>query len=305
MNADRSVQHVPLPAVLMIVGAVLCFTMADAIIKFLTQRYPVPLLLWVRFGVQTIGTVLWFAPTMGTGVFRTRQLKLQVVRGVVMVFSSVCFYSALKWLPLADATAINYCTPVLVVLLSVAILKERMTRPRWAFVMAGFIGMLLIVRPGASILHEAALLALGGAGFYAAYQLLTRKLRGEDPRVTLFYPALCGTVMMTVALPWLDYRADIPWTHVGLICVVGAISTIAHFLFILAFQRAPASALTPFTYVQLVWAILAGWLIFGQFPDGFAFVGIGIIAASGLLLAWHERRRRLAASVVEEPTVVD
>lgn len=305
MNADRPALHVPLSAVLLIVAAVLCFAIADAIVKFLTQRYPVPLLMWVRFGVQAVATVLWLAPTMGMALVRTQQPKLQIIRGVVMVGSSLCFFNALKWLPLADATAIIYCTPVLVVLLSVVVLKERMTAPRWAFVVAGFVGMLLIVRPGASILHDAALMAFGSAGFYAAYQLLTRRLRGEDPRVTLFYPALCGAVLMTATLPWLDHHAEMPWTHIGLICVVGALSTVAHFLFILAFQRAPASALTPFTYMQLVWAILAGWLVFGQFPDRFTFAGIGTIAASGLLLAWHERRKRLAVTVVEEPATVD
>jgi drug/metabolite transporter (DMT)-like permease len=206
-------------------------------------------------------------------------------------------------LPLADATAINYTTPVLVILLSVLVLKERMTRSRWAFVVAGLTGMMLIVRPGASILHGAALLALGAAGFYAAFQILTRKLHGENPRVTLFYPALCGTLLVTPLLPFVEHRADMPWLHIGLIALVGAVATAGHFLFILAFQRAPASGLTPFTYMQLVWAMLAGWILFGQFPDRYTLVGIGIIAGSGLFLAWHERRRALAA--LEEPTAVD
>ena len=305
MKARRSALHVPLSAVLLIVFAVGCFTAGDVITKSLVQRYPVPLLLWVRFGVQAVATVLWLAPTMGTALVRTSQPKLQTIRGVVLLSSSLCFVSALKWLPLAEATAINYCTPVLVVLLSVAVLGERMTAPRWAFVAAGFAGMLLIVRPGASILHDAALLALGAAAFYAAYQLLTRRLRGEDPRVTLFYPALCGAVLMTAILPWLDYRADMSWTDIGLVCLIGAVATIGHFLFILAFQRAPASGLTPFTYVQLVWAMVAGWLVFGQIPDRFTFAGTGIIAGSGLLLTWHERRRALAVAVPPEPTAID
>jgi drug/metabolite transporter (DMT)-like permease len=288
----------------MIVIAVGFFTAGDAIAKALASRYPITLLVWVRYGVQAIATVIWLGPTMRTQLVRTTQLKLQVIRAVVLIASSFCFVGALKWLPLADATAINYCTPVLVVMLSVFALKERMTIARWGFVSAGFTGMLLIVRPGASILHGGALLAFACACFYAVYQLLTRKLRGDDVRVTLFYPALCGTLILTAIAPWLVPDAAMSWPDIGLTCVYGAAATVGHFLFIRAFQRAPASGLTPFTYVQLVWAMLAGWVFFAQFPDALSLIGIGIIAGSGLLLAWHEQRRS-ALSSVSEPTTVD
>jgi drug/metabolite transporter (DMT)-like permease len=305
MSPHRSPTHVPLSAVLLVVGAVACFAVSDTIVKFLTQHYPVPLLVFARFGLQALATVLVLAPGMGWDLVRTPQPRLQILRGVMMIGSSLCFINALRWLPLADATAINYTTPILVVLLSVGLLKERMTRSRWAFVAVGFAGMLLIVRPGASILHGAALLALCGAGFYALFQILTRRLRGEDPRVTLFYPALCATLVMTLTLPFLDYRVDMPWTHVALVATFGAIATMGHFMFILAFRHAPASALTPFTYAQLVWAVALGWLAFGNFPDRFSLTGIAIIAASGLLLAWHERRRAQVLVATEEPTAVD
>jgi len=305
MSAHRLPAHVPLSAVVLVVGAVACFTVADAIVKFLSQRYPVPLLLFVRFALQVTVTVAWLAPKLGWSLVRTSQPKLQLLRGTVMIGSALCFVNALRWLPLADATAINFTTPILVVLLSMALLKERVTRSRWAFVGAGFAGMLLIVRPGAAIFHGAALLALGAAGFYAVFQILTRRLRAEDPRVTLLYPALCGTVLMALPLPFLGPVADVPWTHVALVAAFGAAGMLGHFLFILAFRHAPASALTPFTYVQLVWAMALGWLVFGHFPDRYSLAGIAIIAGSGLLLAWHERRRALAGVVTEEPPTVD
>jgi drug/metabolite transporter (DMT)-like permease len=163
--------------------------------------------------------------------------------------------------------------------------------------------MLLIVRPGAAILHGGALFALGAAAFYAVFQIMTRRLRAEDPRVTLFYPALCGTVLMSAFLPFLEHDVGMPWPHVALVVAAGALATAGHFLFILAFQRAPASGLTPFTYMQLVWATLLGWALFGQFPDAFTLGGMAIIAGSGLLLAWHERRRALSAT--QDPTAVD
>jgi len=303
MNPHRHATHLPLSAVLLVLGAVGCFTVSDTIVKYLTQRYPVPLLVFARFALQALVTVAWLAPRLGGGLVRTTQPKIQIVRGVVLLFSSFCFISALRWLPLADATAINYTTPVVVVLLSVLLLGERMTASRWAFVAAGFIGMLLIVRPGASVFQGGSLFALASAGCYAIFQILTRKLRRDDPRVTLFYPALCAIVIAPVVLPFADFRADMTWVDVGLVALFGAIATTGHFLFIRAFQLAPASALTPFTYAQLVWAVLLGWLAFGNFPDRTSFAGIAIIAGSGLLLAWHERRARKPTP--PEPPVVD
>jgi drug/metabolite transporter (DMT)-like permease len=304
MVRSRAHLHLPLAAVGLIVGAVLCFSLLDACVKFLAQRYPVPLLVWARYGLQAVATVIWLAPRMRLDLVRTPQLGLQLIRGTTLLVSSLCFFSALKFLPLADATAINYLTPIVVVVLSVVLLKERMTRSRWAFVAAGVVGMLLIVRPGASILRGAALLGLAAASFYATYQLLTRRLAAEDPRVTLFYPALCGTVLMTIVLPYLDHGEPMPLAHMALVALTGALGTAGHFLFILAFQRAPASALTPFTYLQLVWATLLGWLFFGAFPDAYTLLGILIIAGTGLALAWHERRKA-ALALPEEPTAVD
>ena len=139
-----------------------------------------------------------------------------------------------------------------------------MTRPRIALVLAGIAGMFLIVRPGSVVFQGAALLALGSAVFYGVFQILTRMLAGEDSRVLLFYPALVGTAMMTALLPWLGIGFAMPWSDVALIGVAGMLGTFGHFLFILAFQRAPASALSPFTYMQLVFATLIGWVAVRQ-----------------------------------------
>jgi drug/metabolite transporter (DMT)-like permease len=275
----------------MILAAVLCFSVLDALIKILAPRYPIPLLVWARYGVQALAMLLWFGPGMGLALLRTRHPRVQIVRGAILVLSSVFFVNALRFLPLADATAINYSTPTVVVVLAVIFLHEKMTRPRIAFVVAGVIGMALIVRPGAQLFQGASLLALCAAACYATFQILTRKLADEDSRVLLFYPALVGTLLMTLTLPWLTLPGGVPWQDVLLIVVGGLFGTVGHFLFILAFQRAPASGLTPFTYMQLVWATIVGWIVFGDFPDRLTLTGMGIIAASGLLLTWHEQRR--------------
>jgi drug/metabolite transporter (DMT)-like permease len=206
-------------------------------------------------------------------------------------------------MPLAEATALNYTTPTLVIVLAIVFLRERLTLPRIAFVVAGVAGMLMIVQPGAEIFRGVSLLALASAACYSVYQITTRMLAGEDPRVTLFYPALVGAGLMTAAWPWFGSRIDVPWTDVALMAGIGVLGTVGHFLFILAFQRAPASALTPFTYMHLVFATLIGWVAFGDLPGALTFAGMALIAGSGLLLTWHERRRALIAA--PEPTAVD
>jgi drug/metabolite transporter (DMT)-like permease len=282
---------------------VACFSVLDGIIKSLAVRHPVPLLVWARWGFQVMAMLIWLAPSMGTRMLHTRQLRMQLLRGCLLVASSLCFMTALAHMPLADATALNYTTPTIVIILAIVFLNERLTVSRMAFVIAGLAGMVMIVQPGAEIFRGTSLFALGSALCYAVYQITTRMLAGEDPRVSLFYPALVGTLLMTFVWPWFGSRIDLTWMDVVLLAGIGVIGTVGHFLLILAFQRAPASALTPFTYIQVVFATLIGWLAYNDFPDALTLAGMALIAGSGLLLTWHERRRALIAA--PEPTAVD
>lgn len=295
--------HIPAAAVGMIVVAVLCFAVLDAIVKHLATRYPVPILVWARYGVQAVATLLWLGPTMKSALLRTNHPGIHLARGCILLMSSFLFVNALRLMPLANATAINYLTPTIVVVLALIFLHERLTRPRIAFIVAGMVGMAFIVRPGTLPFQGGSLFALGAAASYSAFQILTRKLAGEDSRVLLFYPAFVGTLILTCALPWLERPAAVAWEDAALLLVGGLLGTAGHFLFILAFQRAPASGLTPFTYVQLVWATLVGWIAFGHFPVASTLIGMAIITVSGLLLTWHERRKALA--YIHDPAAVD
>ena len=268
----------------------------------MTQRYPVPVLVFARYAVQFVAMVLWLGPTMRLGLLRTNRLRIQAFRGILLLASSLFFVNALRSLPLAEATALNYSTPIIVVLLGRLILGERLTQSRIAFVVVGVAGMLLIVQPGSDVFQGAVLFGLGAALFYACYQVTTRVLAGEDPRVLLFYPAIIGTFVMSVLAPGFAWPPSMPWTHVLLIVCGGLFGTVGHFLFILAFRLAPASALTPFTYMQLVWAMLLGWLLYGDFPDAYRIAGMIVIAASGLWMTLHERRR--ARLVALDPVTV-
>jgi drug/metabolite transporter (DMT)-like permease len=299
--------NVPTSAMLLIVGSTLCFSLLDTIVKYLAPHYPVPLLVWARWTFQAVAIAAWLGPRMRRALVRTPRPGLQIVRGLVIVLSALLFMTALKYMPLAEATALNYSSPVVVVVMAVLLLGERMTRTRVAFVVAGIAGMLLIVRPGTEIFRGASLLALCAAAVYATYQILTRMVADEDSRVTLFYPSLVCAAVMTASLPLLDIAPRMPVFDGALICAAGLLGTLGHFLFILAFQRAPASALTPFTYMQLVWAMLIGWIVFGEFPDGWALAGMLVIAGSGLLMAVYERQRlrsRVPVRLVE-PAAID
>ena len=285
--------HVPTRAVLLIVGSVLCFTLLDTIVKHLAPRYPIPLLVWARLTFQAVAMLIWLWPTARRNLLRTPRVGVQVVRGLLIAASSFLFMSALKYLPLADATAINYSSPVLVILMAVPFLGERMTGPRCAFAIAGIAGMLMIVRPAADIFHGASLLAVANAFVYAIYQILTRKVADEDPRIAVLYPGLVGAMVMTAVLPFVEISTRMLPMDIALICAAGLLGTLGHLLFTLAFRHGPASALVPFTYMQLVWATLIGWLAFKDFPDNWTLTGMAVIAGSGLWIALYERRSAL------------
>jgi len=295
--------HVPLSAVLLIVAASACFTVIDVSVKHLSERYPVPLLVWARWSVQALLMLALLGPKLRWKLIRTSRPILQLARGALLIASSVCFFFGLSYLPIAEATALNYMSPILVTLMAGWWLGERLTRPRWAFIVAGMIGMLLIVRPGSQVLAPAALFSLGAAFLYATFQILTRKLAGEDLMVLLMYPALVGTVVLSIPVPFLHDSTWYPIRDIIMFLGMGIMGFLGHLLFIRAFQLASASALAPFTYMQLVWSTLAGWLVFGSLPDAWAFCGIVVIAASGVVLTWYERWR--ASLPQSEPAAVD
>jgi drug/metabolite transporter (DMT)-like permease len=295
--------NIPLSAIALIVLASACFSGIDVMVKLLSQRYPVPLLVWARWSVQALLLVALFGPKMRLSLVRTTRLPLHLVRGAVLIASSFCFFSALRYLPIAEATALNYTSPILVTLLASWLLREPLTRPRWAFVGAGFLGMLLIVRPESDMLTPAAVFAVAAAGFYAVFQVLTRTLAGESLVVLMMYPSLVGAIVLSLAVPFYHYGGGYPTSDLGAFIGIGVVGTLGHLLFVQAFQRASASAIAPFTYMQLIWSTLAGWILFGTFPDGWTLTGIIVIAGSGVVLTWYERWR---ASVPQsEPAAVD
>ena len=276
----------------------LCLTALDTTAKYLVRDHALFLVVWARYVGQMLVVTPFVWHRAGPGFWRTRNLRMQLVRSAFLLAATVCFFAGLRYLPLAEASAITFLAPIFIVVLSLPVLGERPTRARWIASLTGFAGILMLLRPGSSILHPAVLLLIGTAVCNAFYQLLTRKLPGDSAHTTLFYSALMGAVGLTLALPLgLDGAPALSWREAGLLLLLGLFAGLAHWLIITAFLIVPASLLTPFTYLQMIWATLFGWLVFGQLPDGWSAIGMAIIVGSGLLLALQERRRaRIARS---------
>lgn len=278
---------------LLLVLALFLFACSDATAKYLSAFYLVPLLAWVRYLTHLGFMLVAVAPSAGRELIVTHHPVLMLLRGGLQVGSTLLVLMALRTLPLAETTALIFITPLLVALLAGPMLGEKVRLRNWRATVAGFCGVLLIVRPGGEMSGVGVLYALGSASCYALYQILTRKLAISEPPIRqLFYIALVGTVVMSIFLPtfWIDV---LPSPRQGaLILSLGLYGGLGHFLLIRAFNESPASRLAPLLYLQIVWAMLIGWLVFDHFPDRVSLLGIVIICSAGLSLVLSERVRR-------------
>jgi drug/metabolite transporter (DMT)-like permease len=273
----------------------------DTLAKFLLRSYPLPPLIFARYAVHTLLMLMLLAPRMGLDLLRTRRPGLQVMRGLLLVGSTGLFYLALRYLPLAEAAAITFVAPVMVTALSGPMLKERVGPRQWAAVTLGFIGVLVIIRPGGGMLSYASVFPLITALLFALYQIMTRKLAGrENPFTTLFFTALVGTLAASLMLPFSWQTPSL--TQAGLMVAIGCLGGLGHFLLIRAVEIASPTALAPFIYTQLVWSTLLAFVAFGEFPDLVSLLGMLVIIAAGLLTVdW--RRIRQTSEAVEGPPV--
>ena len=278
-----------LRGILLMVAAVGFFVTMDSIAKYLSRWYPVPLIVWARY-VSNLAVLLAFLAARGDlRLLRTARPGIQLARGLLLALATLLFFTSLSVLPLADANAIGFAMPLFVAALAVPMLGERLEFARLMAIMAGLVGALIIVRPGSDVFTPYALLPLGMAVCNAFYQILTRKVAGLEPPLTsLVWGAIVGAVLLSAAAPfvWVSPQAV---SHGVLILVIGVLASVGHFLLIKAYEHASATLLVPFTYSALVWAVLLGWLVFGDFPDGWSLVGMGIIVLSGLYLANRQR----------------
>lgn len=276
--------------ILLMLLTMLLFVSADASAKLLTQRYPVIEVVWGRFVFHLLLLLPFFLARRD--LLRSRALPLQCARSFLQIGSTAFYFWAIALLPLATATTIAFAQPLLLTMLSVPLLGERVGPRRWSAVAVGFLGVLIIVRP-VGVIEWAAMLPLATAACSALYQLATRAVARTDPvQASLFYTAVGGAVISSLALPFLWTKPDAAgW---ALMALTGALSGTGHLCIIQAFQRAPASVLAPFTFTQLLWATALGFLIFGDLPDSWTLLGALVIVGSGLYVFYRESVLRSA-----------
>jgi drug/metabolite transporter (DMT)-like permease len=282
-------QHV-LRGILLIVAAVSTFAVMDTTAKYLSRTYPVPAVVWARYFVQAIFMLIVLGPRLKLDLLRTHRPRLQILRGITLALATALFFSALSLMPIAEASAITFVSPLLLTALSVLLLRERVPPVAWVAVAAGFVGVLIIIRPGGAVFSFAAVLPLMTACCFAGYQIMTRQLAGVDSSfTTLFYAALVGTVLTSLVVPFFWHPPETV-LHGLLFLMLGVLGAVGHFVLIRAFHHAPASVLAPFVYSQLVAVLLLGYAVFGEFPDQWSLVGMAIIVASGVFIALRAGR---------------
>jgi drug/metabolite transporter (DMT)-like permease len=269
----------------------LCLSGLDATGKYLVRDHSLLLVVWARYAGQMLFVTPFAWHRAGPSFWHTRRLTLHLVRSLMLVLATLGFFGGLRYLPLAEASAITFLAPIFIVALSWPLLREHAPAARRVASVAGFAGILVLLRPGSAVMHPAVLLLVGAALANALYQLLTRKLLDERPNTTLFYSATVGTVVLSLALALTLERPAVDGAALPLFLLMGLLAGLGHWCLTHAYMHAPASLLTPFTYLQILWATTLGIVIFDQHPDGVSAIGMSIIVASGLWLAWWERRR--------------
>jgi len=278
-----------LRGILLVVIAVGIFAVMDTIAKHLARSYPVPGVVWARYAASLLILLGFLAAKGQLARLRTARPGLQIMRGLLLAGASLLYFTSLTVLPLAEAAAIGFVMPLFLALLAVPMLGERIGAARLAAVLVGLAGALVIVRPGAAVFTPYALLPIGMALCNALYQILTRKVAGvEHPMTSLAWGAIVGAVLFSFVLPFAWVTPTSPWDWV-LLGIIGLLASVGHFTLIRAYDYATTTGLAPFFYTQLVWVMLLGWLVFGDFPDGWSLLGMAIVVASGIFLVGHQR----------------
>jgi drug/metabolite transporter (DMT)-like permease len=281
-----------LRGVAFIVAATSLFPFMNAAVKYLGDFYPTAQIVWFRYAGHFAFMLLIFLPVQGPMLFRTTRIGAQISRSILLLSSTSLYFLAVTFIPLATAASISFTNPFIVTALSAPMLGEVVRARRWTAVIVGFIGALIIIRPGFEGFHWAGLLVIGSATCYSLYQIITRRIAGTDsPATTIIYTAVIGTILCTIVVPfqWTTPEGLFHWL---LLISLGVIGGLGHYFVVKAFQYAEASAIAPFGYMQLLGAVVLGFLIFGELPDAWSWLGAAVIVCAGLYIVYREGVRK-------------
>ncbi len=280
--------HSPLRGILLILLAVLLFACMDTAGKYLMTKYSVPLVASVRYLINLSLLTMLMAPRHGPALWKTRRTGLVALRGVALAFATFFAGLALQRMPVGEAVSIIYLQGFGVMLAAGYFLKERISPAGWIAAAVGFAGVLLIARPGGALAPLGVLFALVCASVSVVYVLLSRTLAStETTMAMLFHVAVAGALLFGVMLLFNWQSFSFTLFDLGLLLFIGVASLAGHFLLTSAYRLAPASMLAPFNYFHIAFAVIAGWLVYAHVPDGWALIGMAMIAASGAAIALH------------------
>lgn len=265
------------------------FVSMDTVAKYLTGSYSVTQVVWARYVFHVLLLFVWLGPRLPS-TLKTKRMGLQLARSLLLLLTTFFFFTGLSYMPMVDASVIMFVGPIVLTVLAALMLGERVRMRRWASVFVGFVGALIVIRPGTSMMQPAAVFPFAAACCYALYQIATRKLSGFDaPMTTLAYTALVGAVLCIPIAPffwsWPDAKG---W---GLMVLVGLVGGIGHFCLIKSLDCAPAAVVAPFGYTSIVWSTSLGFLVFSDLPDLWTLAGGAIIISSGIYILHRERIR--------------
>jgi drug/metabolite transporter (DMT)-like permease len=279
----------PMHGIGFVIFMTICFSSLDASAKYLSNELPLWVLLWGRYVFNFLFVALFFLRGAPVDILRTRKIKLQIFRSILLVASTLTFWLALMFLPLVDCVVVLFVSPILVTMLAAPLLGESVGRHRWIAVMIGFVGMMVVMRPGFTIFDWMSILPLITALFYAGVQISTRILgRTDGALTTLLYSSAGGAIISTIGVLFFWVTPSLgQWFVLGWLGFLGALG---HYLMIKAYEIAPASLLAPFDYTTLIWATILGFIAFGDLPDTWTVLGALIIMSSGLYLIRRESR---------------
>lgn len=259
--------------------------------KLLGEHYSSVQVSWARAFGHVLFMLAVFVPRFGLRMLRTRRLGMHLLRSSSLFISNLSYFFAIGFIPLGKAASINMTGPLMVAVLAWPMLRERTSPGRVIAVLVGFLGVLVIIRPGSEVFHWAAVFIIFSALMNGFYQIFTRQIADtEAAETSAIYSSIVGAFGMLVALPFV-WRTPVSVGDLGMFCSLGVLGAISHYFVALALGFAPANIVTPFQYVQMVGSVLVGYLFFGDLPDALTWLGAGIVIASGLYVGWTQTRR--------------
>src|SRR6185437_9517553 len=271
-------------------GAVALFACLDAVAKYLNTELDSLQIAWARYTSAFVLTLIVSNPITHNDLLRTRSIKLQIIRSLLLVASTALNFLALRWLQLDEALSIIFTFPFIVAIISGPLLDEWIGWRRWSAICFGFAGVLLITRPGFGGMHPAALITLTATTCYGFYAVITRIVsRVDSNQTSLFYANFIGALVMLPIIPFV-WQPPRSWIIALMLALTGVLGSTGHFFLIAGHKLAPASTLSPFIYTQLIWVVILGYLVFDHLPNGWTLAGAAMVVGSGLYLLYRERK---------------